>query len=275
MARIGYGARGAVFLIVGVFALRTAIGAGGRPRGISDALRWLFEYPFGGILLWVLAFGLACFAGWRLMQGIFNADRLGSSLYDLLHRAVYVCNGLFYLGLAAATAGSTVEFGWAQGDQSARDWTAWLMAKPLGRAAIALIAVCFVITAIGVGVAAFRKPYWRRINARKMPPVWAATFGILGILTRAAVFLMIGAFLSFAAYDGNSSEAVGMSGALVTLQRQPYGSVLLGLAALGLIAFAAFEFIEAWARRIDPPPATSAAADYKFAAENYPSSRAR
>jgi hypothetical protein len=253
MARAGYTARGTVFLLIGVFALLGASSAKARPKGLSGALHTLFAHPFGGVLLWIVALGLACFAGWRFTQGVFDADHHGNSAYGLLRRAVLTCNGLFYLVLAIVAADITVAVGEAKEDQSVRDWTAWLMAKPLGRLAIGLIAAGFVITAIGLGISAFRKPYERRIDSRRMPPAWAATFGIFGLLTRAAVFAMIGAFLGFAAYDGNSAEAVGLAGALATLQRQSYGGALLAVAALGLIAFAGFEFIEAWARRIGTP----------------------
>ncbi len=253
MARAGYTARGTVFLLIGIFALLAAGGAKARPKGVSGALHTLFANPFGGVLLWIVAIGLACFAGWRFMQGVFDADRHGNSAYGLLRRAVFICNGLFYLALAVAAANITVAVGEVKEDQAVRDWTAWLMAKPLGRVTIGLVAAGFVITAIGLVISAFRKPYERRIDSHRMPPAWAATFGIFGLVTRAAVFAMIGAFLGFAAYDGNSAEAVGLAGALATLQRQTYGSALLALAGLGLIAFAGFEFIEAWARRIGTP----------------------
>jgi hypothetical protein len=124
------------------------------------------------------------------------------------------------------------------------------MAEPLGRLAVGLIAAGFIFTAISLVVAVIRKPYPQRIDAHKMPLVWAATLGTFGVLARASVFLIIGAFLGFAAYQANAADALGLAGALRTLQEQPYGGVLLAVAALGLIAFGSFQFIEAWARRI-------------------------
>jgi len=67
------------------------------------------------------------------------------------------------------------------------------------------------------------------------------------------VFLMIGIFLGIADYDFNSKEVIGVSGVLRTLQAQSYGRWMLAAAGLGLVAFGAFELIEAYARRIRAP----------------------
>jgi uncharacterized protein DUF1206 len=244
--RIGYVARGIVFLIVGAFALLAASGLGTHPQGTRDALEFLFKKPFGGYFLWLLAAGLACFAGWRFMQAVFDIERFGNSLYGLVRRAVLTGSGVFYIALAAASARITFAERRMDEDQSAREWTAWVMAQPLGRAIIALIGAGFAVVAIGLVVKAVREPYRHRREAVPTKRIWADVLGSFGTLTRAVVFVLIGCFLAIAAYDFNSREAVSLAGVLRAMQEQAHGGVLLAIAALGLLAFGFFEIVEAW-----------------------------
>jgi hypothetical protein len=152
MVRIGYASRGIVFLIVGGFALLAADGLGVHPEGVRVALELAFRQPLGGYFLWLFAAGLTCFAGWRLLQSVFDADRHGGDLYGLGRRSVLGGSGLFYLALAAATVRITVEERRVSEDRSAREWTAWIMAPPLGRGLIALIAAGFTAVALGLAI---------------------------------------------------------------------------------------------------------------------------
>lgn len=250
IARIGYVARGLVFLIIGGFALLAAGGLGTHPQGVRDALELIFQRRFGSVFLLALALGLLSFAAWRFCQCIFDTERYGNKLYGLMRRATLGGSGVFYVALAAATVRITIEPRRTSEDQSAREWTEWVMAQPLGRVLIALIAAGFVGFAIGLAVKAIAAPHRQWHDEAQTRRPWAAlALGIYGVLTRACVFLMIGGYLGIAAYDSNSREAVSLAGVLSAMQQQAHGGVLLAIAALGLLAFGFFELTEATAQR--------------------------
>jgi hypothetical protein len=65
-----------------------------------------------------------------------------------------------------------------------------------------------------------------------------------------AVFGLIGWFLIKAAIDYKPKEAVALDGALAKLAHAPYGPLLLGIVAAGLIGFGAFSLVESRYRRV-------------------------
>jgi hypothetical protein len=76
---------------------------------------------------------------------------------------------------------------------------------------------------------------------------------------------MIGVFLLYAALDANSREAKSLAGALQVIQQQPYGSVLLGIIAAGLLAFGIYNVAEGAFGRISAPSLRQAAGKTGFA----------
>jgi hypothetical protein len=172
-----------------------------------------------------------------------------------MRRGSLAGSSVFYVALALATARITFEQRGKSEDQSARDWTAWVMAQPLGRAAIAMIAAGFIAVAFGLGVKAFRAPYRDRLDTTETARNVATALGSFGILTRGLVFLMLGCYLGIADYDSDSDIALSLAGVLRAMQSQSYGGIFLGIAALGLLAFGFFEVFEATARQTIAPVA--------------------
>jgi hypothetical protein len=78
LGRLGFGARGIVFLIVGGFLMAAALHA--RPeeaRGLGGALATLVAQPYGPWLLGIVAAGLLCYAAFSLAEARFRRMPLG------------------------------------------------------------------------------------------------------------------------------------------------------------------------------------------------------
>src|ERR1700760_1941922 len=68
LARGGLIARGVVFGVIGVLALKLALGSGGKTTSQQGALATIAHEPFGAVLLVAVAIGLAGYAFWRLVS---------------------------------------------------------------------------------------------------------------------------------------------------------------------------------------------------------------
>jgi hypothetical protein len=70
LARVGLVARGLIYLIIGVLAIKLALGDGDKAVDQQDALKTLAHQPFGKTLLILVAIGLAGYALWRLVRAV-------------------------------------------------------------------------------------------------------------------------------------------------------------------------------------------------------------
>lgn len=258
LARAGYAAKGAVYVLVGGLAFVAAMGSGGETTGSRGALRSLPDQPYGRVILAVVAFGLAGYALWCFVRAVLDPERAGSDAKGLAKRAFQFVKGVIHVGLVIAAIGilrGTAARSGGEGGR-AQDWTAWLMTFwwgvwLVGIAGLAVMA--YGATQIYKG---WTSDLDDQLSLGRMNPTaarWTVRFSRFGMAARGVVFGIIGVFLVLAAYHANPQEVKGVGEALAALERQPYGPFLLGVVALGLIAYGLYQFILARYRRIEGP----------------------
>ena len=253
LARFGYAAKGVVYIVVGVLATLAALGMGGETTGTQGAMRSIARQPFGRVMLGVVAFGLVAYVIWRWVQAITDADDKGTDAKGIALRLGYTGSGLVYAGLALSAA--RILFGADEDGRpsAAESWTELVMEFPYGNWLVVLAG----LSVIGFGLYQCYKGYTakfrKRLKTGEMSEdaiLWATRSGRFGFIARGIVFCIVGAFLIVAAWHFDSTEVKGLDGALQLLIRQSYGKWLLGLVALGLVAYGLYMLVEARYRRI-------------------------
>src|SRR5947209_599351 len=77
--RIGLGAQGICFGIVGALSVALATGVGGEATDPQGALHALAQAGWSRVLLVLLCAGFACYATWRLAQALFDRGDMGNN----------------------------------------------------------------------------------------------------------------------------------------------------------------------------------------------------
>ena len=255
LARLGYAAKGVVYIIIGFLAGKLALGQGGEATDQRGALRTIAEQPFGKFLLIVIAIGLLAFGLWSLIQAIYDTEGEGRRAKGIIARIGYAVVGVTYIVLAfgAYQLGVGSGNGGNSTTSSTQDATAKLLALPLGVPLVVVVGLVVLGIAVYLYARAYRAKFQRRLDlARVNASVRKAMIflGRLGYAALGVVFTIIGIFLIVAAVQFNPQKAKGLDAAIGELQKLPLGQLLLGLVALGLLAYGVYSFVEARYRRL-------------------------
>ena len=256
LARSGLVAKGLSYGLVGILALRLALGdGGGKATSRQGALQQVAQHSFGKIVLFLLAFGFAAYALWRFVQAYAERPDAGDTAAKVwAKRAGYVGRGLVYVGLTYTTASIVLGAGGGQSQTAkARHSTAVVLSWPGGR--LLVMAAGFALVAVALwnlyrGLARKFEDKWR--VARLSPAVrrWGGRAGVIGHVARFVVFALIGVFAIKAAVDYKPKDAIGLDGALQKLANASYGPWLLGLTAAGLFAYGVYCLVDARLRDV-------------------------
>lgn len=255
-SRLGYAARGTVYVGLGGLALLAAADLAPRARGATAMLGAWAQWPPGLVLIAVVAAGLIGFSIWRGLQAVFDADRHGTSPKAWAVRAGQAVSGVVYASLAWSALELLDAFedvGEADEEQTADATAATILAMPHGDAL--LMAAGAVLLGVGIGgiVQGLAQDFAKRLDCGKAACRRLVPLARFGYAARGLATLSVGVFLASAGLHARASEARSWAGAVQALERQPFGSWLLGLVALGLVAFGVFGFGEAVWRKIRPP----------------------
>ena len=245
LAKAGLASQGLIHILIGVIALQIAFGNSGGRADAPGAFASLADSSFGRLVLVALALGCVAYAIWRGLEGAVGrrendgAERTAKRATSLFLAAVYL---VFAVLIVLVLNGGGSASGNAEQSTTAR-----VLQESGGRLLVGAVGLAIIgVGALLVYRGATRK-FREHLDARAGGLV--DTLGVAGNIGRGVVIALAGIFLGKAALESDAGEARGLDATLRELADQSYGTVMLTLAAIGLLAYGAFSLCEVRFRR--------------------------
>lgn len=239
--RAGYFARALVYTVVGGLALTAAI-KGGEAEGTTDALADLQGHWWGTPLLWLVAVGLWAYTAWRLIDAWMDLEDYGHEAKGIVARTGLVVTGVIHGAIGVSVAGLALRGG-DGGGGGTESATAKVMAMPFGPWLVGAVGLVTIGAGIYYGYKGLAEKYKAHIRvtpvAERLDPVMK-----FGCIAEGVVIGVIGVLICFAALASDPQQAGGVGEALGQIRAAPFGRLMLGVVAIGLIAFAVENAVE-------------------------------
>ncbi|NLR38353.1 DUF1206 domain-containing protein [Novosphingobium sp. ERW19] len=247
LARVGFAARGLVYVLLGYLALTAE--KSDIDDGAGDIFWVLNAIPGGPVVLYVAAAGLVGYAMYRLSAALFDIERKGTSWKGRALRVGYLASAVIHLGLAW-TAARIASGARGAGEDSSAQMAGGVLDFPFGSTLLGVIGVGILIAAIFQARSAVTAGFMRHISSHA--PSFTCWIGRAGHAARAVVMALIGWSLLRTAWFGESQEVVSLGKAINNLRDMETGFQFV---AAGLLLFGIFSIITARYRIIpDPTP---------------------
>lgn len=250
LVRLGYAAKGTIYLLIGALALQLALGDGGRLTDAEGALGFVTKLPLGLPLLTIIGIGLLAYAAAEVTHA-FGRPPFQDARAPLW-RVFVAGKGLVYGALGWRALQIVLGAG-RRPSRGAEGYARDAMQLPFGD---------WLLVLAGLGVAIYGGHQlwiaWRdhldddmdRTRLRGEGLGWVLGVGRAGIAARGVVFVVTGIALVRAGADRRPAAASDTGEALATLLSQPYGTALLALTAAGLMCYGVWQVLHARYARV-------------------------
>ena len=244
VVRLGYLAKGLIYSLIGVLAMRVALGmSGGRLTDSSGVLVTVFRQPFGRAMLTLIGVGILGYAGYYLFEAIADLRRKGGGVRGWTDRALTMIKAAAYgtIGIEALNIALLNRRSGGDAEDNAR----LVMRFPLGE---------MVLMLVGLGIAIYGltqlKMAWdggvdEDIDAarvRREAP-WILPFGRFGTAARSVILVLMGGTLLWSGLQERPSNADGYSEALAAILS--FNPWLLAAMGAGLLCFGLYQLCHA------------------------------
>lgn len=244
VVRLGYLAKGAIYCLIGVLALRVGLGTGGgRLTDPSGVLQTVLSQRFGLVMLAMIGIGIVGYAAYYIFEAAADLRRRGGGSRGWLDRALTMIKAAVY-GLIGVQALLIVLFNRQPADRTEQGASA-VMQFPLGH---------WLLIAIGIGVVIYGMSQLRmawgggvdddidQARVRREAP-WILPLGRFGIAARSVIIILMGATFARAGWRGRAADADGYREALRTIAS--FDAWLLAAIGAGLLCFGIYQLCHA------------------------------
>ncbi len=242
-ARIGYVAKGILYIIMGALSAQVALGTGGQTAGMKEALYEVASKPYGKVMLGIVALGLIAHVLWRFAQAFVDPEGKGAKVKAIFQRIGFASAVPMYGAMAYLSFKIILGSGSSSSPQSL---TASVLSKPFGPYLVGAVGASIIISGffqLYLAISAGFEHKFKMSSMNKTEKAISVNISRYGLGARSVVFGMIGYFLIVSAINFNPDKASGIGGALRRLLQEPYGPYLMLVVAVGLIAYGGFDIV--------------------------------
>jgi hypothetical protein len=244
VVRLGYIAKGLIYSLVGILALRVGLGMrGGRITDPSGVLASLLRQPFGRIMLAAIGIGIVGYSAYYVFEAIADTRRRGGGVRGWTARGLTIIKAAAYGTIGVQALRLTFL------DDRPRDGTergaGLLLQIPLGN---------WLLAAIGIGIAIYGitqlRMVWRGgadddidVGRVRREAAWLLPLGRFGTGARSVILVVMGLTVAWSGLFRHAAFADGYREVLATIAAvNPWALAAMGG---GLLSFGLYQLAHA------------------------------